>query len=222
MRKILFFSFCNFLVHTIFSQSFTISPGNEIISFAPLNTYITATAKFRNETAADLVFGWQLLEKTTPEGWDYSYCDYNTCYTATDYNGIMAPVIPGDSGFVKVNVLTTHEGWAHFKIRVFNYNEPSDADTVQFWFNGLASVNSNEPGSHMSIYPNPIVEGGKLNLDQLSEQTKITILNSSGQTVFGTVAGKTSISIDMNLVKGIYFLRLDNGEHHENRKIIVY
>ncbi|MFN5910134.1 MAG: T9SS type A sorting domain-containing protein, partial [Bacteroidota bacterium] len=131
-------------------------------------------------------------------------------------------VIPGDSGFVKVNVLTTHEGWAHFKIRVFNYNEPSDADTVQFWFNGLASVNSNEPGPHISIYPNPIVEGGKLNLDQLSEQTKITILNSSGQTVFGTVAGKTSISIDMNLVKGIYFLRLDNGEHHENRKIIVY
>jgi hypothetical protein len=203
------------------AQNFTAYPGNTVTTYTSLEAYTTGSIKFRNDNLTDLVLGWQLLEKTVPAGWEYSYCDYPTCYTAVDMNGVMDPVAPGDSGFVKVNVIAHSEGWAHFKIRVFNWDTPSEADTVDYWFNALASVQESKHVEPITVYPNPSAAGSQITIDNLPENYKIQIVNTLGQTVERIEGNKKSLSLNTDWGKGVFFVRISNGNHQETRKIIV-
>ena len=88
-----------------FSQGFSVSPSHSNSATIQTNEYVTSQILFTNTTVDSLFLSWNLLEKITPIGWDYSYCDYNSCYDATKIEGTMAAIPAGGNGFIKVNGL---------------------------------------------------------------------------------------------------------------------
>lgn len=96
-------------------------------------------------------------------------------------------------------------------------------------YSNVVRVNSNEAGSVLSVYPNPVTDG-QLNI-QLSNLNKGTItmslINYSGQTVFnsniqynGGIQSQT-IQLPSNISKGSYLLILNTGEQSLTEKVVI-
>ena len=203
-----------------FSQGFSVSPSHSVSTTIQTNEYTTSEISFTNTTSDSLFLSWNLLEKVTPTGWDYSYCDFNSCYDATKTEGSMAPIPPGGNGFIKVNVMTTVESWSYFKFSVFNVSTHESADTIEFWFNGILDIKEN-PKESISIYPNPIASGDSWTIKNLPVNSTIEIFNSLGQKIGKTIQASNSLMQDGNLTKGVYILKIHHNKLVETRKLIV-
>ena len=203
-----------------FSQGFSVSPSHSVSATIQTNEYTTSEILLVNTTSDSLFLSWNLLEKVTPTGWDYSYCDFNSCYDATKTAGTMAPIPLGGNGFIKVNVMTTIEGWAYFKFSVFNVSMPDLSDTIEFWFNGIAYIKEN-PKETISIYPNPIESGDNWTIKNLPINSTVEIFNSLGQKIGKTIQASNSLMQDAFLTKGVYILKIHHDKLVETRKLIV-
>ena len=211
-----------FLSFASVAQTFTVETSNVLTTHAPVNEYVTGTINLTNTSDADVVLGWELLEKIAPNGWDYSYCDFNTCYTATALNGTMASVAPTEAAFIKVNVLTLNPGWSYFKFKVFDTNDQNSVDTLEFWFNGTASVTTVSEKPSVRVFPNPVASGDKLNISGIAINSNVQLINSLGQQVY-RIENVTaeSITIEQPLPKGVYLIRISNNGALESRKLVV-
>lgn len=206
---------------TISAQTFT-PETSSITTPTAVNEYVIGAINILNSSSDSVVLGWKLLEKITPQGWDYSYCDYNTCYTGSSQDGTMAKIAPGSNGFIKVNVMTPAEGWSYFKFKIWDVASPTESDTIEFWFNGIASTLSKPTEAKLSISPNPISQGSILTIDHIPTQGKIMIVNSLGQQVYaGDAPQNGKLQPEANWSKGVYFIRISNGSMLESRKLIV-
>ena len=203
-----------------FSQGFSVSPSHSVSTTIQTDEYITSQISFTNTTTDSLFLSWNLLEKVTPNGWDYSYCDFNSCYDATKTEGTMAPIPAGGNGFIKVNVMTTVESWSYFKFSVFNVEMPELADTIEFWFNGIADIKENLKET-ISIYPNPIESGDNWTIKNLPLNSTVEIFNSLGQKIGKTIQASNSLMLDGDLTKGVYILKIYHNKRVEMRKLIV-
>ena len=203
-----------------FSQGFSVSPSHSVSTTIQTDEYITSQISFTNTTTDSLFLSWNLLEKVTPTGWDYSYCDFNSCYDATKTEGTMAPIPAGENGFIKVNVMTTVESWSYFSFSVFNVEMPELADTIEFWFNGIADIKENSKET-ISIYPNPIASGDNWTIKNLPLNSTVEIFNSLGQKIGKTIQASNSLMLDGDLTKGIYILKIHHNKRVETRKLIV-
>lgn len=203
-----------------FSQGFSVSPSHSVSTTIQTDEYITSQISFTNTTTDSLFLSWNLLEKVTPNGWDYSYCDFNSCYDATKTEGTMAPIPAGGNGFIKANVMTTVESWSYFRFSVFNVAVPELADTIEFWFNGIADIKENSKET-ISIYPNPIESGDNWTIKNLPLNSTVEIFNSLGQKIGKTIQASNSLILDGDLTKGVYILKIYHNKRVEMRKLIV-
>ena len=203
-----------------FSQGFSVSPSHSVSTTIQTDEYITSQISFTNTTSDSLFLSWNLLEKVTPTSWDYSYCDFNSCYDATKTEGTMAPIPPGGNGFIKANVMTTVESWSYFRFSVFNVEMPELADTIEFWFNGIADIKENSKET-ISIYPNPIESGDNWTIKNLPLNSTVEIFNSLGQKIGKTIQASNSLMLDGDLTKGVYILKIYHNKRVEMRKLIV-
>lgn len=205
----------------IMAQDFITTPANSISTTVFLNEYVTAEIDFEHNTSGDLTLGWDLIEKNTPAGWDYSYCDYNTCYDATYTHGTMAPFGTGNHGFIKVNVLTTSESSAYFKFSVYNVLTPTETDTIEFWFNGVMSVKP-VVKEELAIFPNPVSFGDNWSIKNVPLNSTIEVFNSLGQKVLKLSSSQESTVVFENrLNKGAYIVRIQHDGILETRKLII-
>lgn len=134
----------------------------------------------------------------------------------------MAKVAAGSNAFIKVNVMTSSSSWSYFKFKVWDVTASSEADTIEFWFNGIASTASKPAEAKLTISPNPISQGSLLTIDHIPTQGKVTIVNSLGQQVFsGDAPQSGKLQLDTDWSKGVYFIRISNGSLVESRKLIV-
>lgn len=220
MKKFyLFFIFLTGL--TAQAQNYIITPSKVVNTVMPLNTYTTAEIDFEHNTVGPLNLAWNVIDIVIPQGWDYSYCDYNTCYLASDSHGAMATVNSGEHGFIKVNLSATTAGWAHFTFEVFEVSNPTATDTVEFWFNGVAAVKE-VPVSEISLFPNPVSQGENSVLKNLPLNTTVEIYNSLGQKIRRINSGnQTSVSLGDELNRGVYLIRMTIDGKTETRKLIV-
>jgi hypothetical protein len=205
-----------------YSQSFTVIPSHSITATVQSGDYVTSVIYFENHLTEPLNLKWDLLEKITPVGWDYSYCDYNTCYDATYQHGTMAPIDTASSGFLKVNVMTTTESWSYFSFRVYNAANESDADTVEFWFNGLTSVVQIDVENSVDLYPNPVERGSLLTLSGTTPIQSIVWFSEDGKML----EESASISLPSNQIEvpqspGTQYLLIDTDQGKWIKKIII-
>lgn len=221
MKKIYLHIVFGLLSVSLFAQDYTITPNNSLTTTIQTNEYVTATISFNNTSSDAITFVWDLAEKIAPAGWDYSYCDYNTCYDGTFTHGVMAPVTPGNSGFIKVNVMTINEGWGYYKFVVYNQQTPEVTDTIEFWFNGIAGVKQILK-EEIALYPNPVNAGDNWTIKNVPVNSVIEIYNSLGQKVIKTNSSSGgNLTIDDKLNKGAYIVRISHDGIIENRKLII-
>jgi hypothetical protein len=204
-----------------FGQDFIASPANTSMTNVPVGDYVTAEIQFQNNTGTDLTLGWNLLEKITPSGWDYSYCDYIHCWDAT-YNHATMTVLPaGQNAYIKVNASTTNNSAAYFKFAVFNSNNPIEADTVEFFFNGV--LNTKEViRLNPTLFPNPVSYGESWQLKDLPSNSLVEVYNSLGQKIFRkTLTAEGNIICDEKLARGAYIIKIKADGFNETRKLII-
>jgi hypothetical protein len=183
--------------------------------------YITSEIQFQNNTGADLTLEWNLLEKITPAGWDYSYCDYIHCWDATYDHATMNPVPAGNNAYIKVNVSTTTATAAYFKFAVFNASNPLEADTVEFFFNGV--LNSPEiVKAEPTLYPNPVAFGDNWQIKDLPANSVIEVYNSLGQKIIRrNQPTEGNLVFDEKLARGAYIIKIKADGVNETRKLII-
>jgi hypothetical protein len=223
MKKLYFLLFSLSFLNSANVSGQTFLPEiTSLTSAASINEYITGAINISNTSPDSIVLKWELIDKITPVGWDYSYCDFNTCYTASSNDGIMAKVASGSKGFIKVNVMTSIDSWSYFKFKLWDMALPAETDTIEFWFNGINSTISKPVEAKLSISPNPISQGSLLTIDNIPTQGKVLIVNSLGQQVYsGETPQNGKLQLEANWTKGVYFIRISNGSLVESRKLIV-
>lgn len=211
-----------------FSQAnYTISPSNDVQEAIILNGYVPQEIDFYhdNQSADSIQLHWELLQRNAPspsEGWDYSYCDYNSCYLANATSGTMKKFGPNEHGYLKVTLLAGTEGWGYFQFRVFQTGDEANADTVSFTFHATLGLSDIELGRDVNVYPNPL-SGSTLNVNGILPNSTIHIQNALGQVVESKETNNAVIALnDLDLRNGVYFVRLSrNGEIYATRKLIV-
>jgi hypothetical protein len=205
---------------SLFAQSFSVS-SESLVTAAPVDNYVTGEIDMTNNSGSDLYLAWEVINRTVPSTFDYSYCDFNTCYPGTSNSGAMAVVPDGQNGFIKVNTMTTAEGWAYWQFRVYNVNDPADADTIGFWFNGIADVEEIDL-TKISVFPNPASINENITISNVPSNSTLTVINSLGQIVLKeeNVSG-TKILNAQKLPKGVNFIKFQTGKESLTRKVIV-
>lgn len=204
-----------------YGQDFTVTPSNTSVANVLIGEYVTSEIQFQNNTGSDLTLEWNILEKTTPAGWDYSYCDYVHCWDATYNHAIMNPVPAGQNAYIKVNVSTNNTSAAYFKFAVFNSNNPLEADTVEFFFNGVLNTPEivlTEP----TLYPNPVAYGDPWQIKDLPSNSTVEVYNSLGQKMFRrTQSVEGNMIYDEKLSRGAYIIKIKADGVNETRKLII-
>ncbi len=203
------------------AQTFLLNPGNSMSTDAPVGEFVVGTISMLNTSDEAIVLRWSMDEKVTPQVWDYSYCDYNTCYTGDQSTGTMLAVQPGNEGFIKVNAYTTAASSSYFKFSVWDENHPDDVEVIEFWFNGVASVKNENPVQKLAVYPNPANANTSVTIDHIPLNSKVKVVNSLGQVVFVQENTSGKIALDQNLPRGVYIVSVQTGSATESRKLII-
>ncbi len=74
--------------------------------------------------------------------------------------------------------------------------------------------------NHLSIYPNP--SKGVFTIENATDITSINVYNTQGTQVFETKIESRNAKLDLsNLPSGMYFIRVNEGNSHIIRKVII-
>lgn len=201
-----------------FSQDFVYSPSTSVHTELEADSYSTVDIFIETPDLSGITFAWEKIEDNMLFGWDYSLCDYNSCYFDIPYEAVMSPIsdeqmADGVNGFFKVTLNPGEVyGEGNLKLYVYDESDPTMGDTVNFTFNlsNLASIEEDNIG--LSVYPNPCQ--GQLNVtNNASERLDYSIYNVSGEVILqGFVAEDNVKTLDLSgLTKGVYFFSSISG-----------
>ncbi len=167
------------------SQTYAISPNDTIVVTAPYYTITIFDIFQDNISGAPLNLGWTLITNNLVAGWDFSLCDYNTCYIGIPASGTMATVPAAGQGFLGVNVDPTNiSGTGVVRIYVYDVTDPNGGDTLTWIINtppvGIDPVA--DAAISLNVYPNPATD--ILNVTANNNQVAtVTILDVTGRQV---------------------------------------
>ncbi len=197
---VLFMAVCG----TTFSQSYVISPSKTIIVSATANQLTIFDIYQRNISGNPLNLGWKRISLTIPSGWDYSLCDYGTCYPGLPDTGAMATVAIADSGFLGLNINPySFSGTATASIYVYDKTAPSSGDTLT-WIVHAGNVGiSGIYKAAVCLYPNPAAS--YIKIDYPGEIDEVKIVGVKGDIMTIQNPGNL-IQIDECLKSGMYFV----------------
>lgn len=95
------------------------------------------------------------------------------------------------------------------------------SDCITFTYN-VGLVN-NENSDHFRVFPNPSSGPIQIQLESIKKSCLVSISDFSGRIVYTNNFSNTSqISLDVNISPGVYFLKVDDGQNRDVKKIIRY
>lgn len=214
----------------LFAQDFSYSPSQVLDTDLVTDDYNFAQIDFNTVDSTGVTFIWQAIENTIPAEWEYSLCDYTSCYSGIPATGTMTAITTpqmesGVMGFLKITVQPgTTSGNAVVRFKVSDQADPSKSDTITFNFTHTSTASVKElTVETLSMYPNPandvinLSNGGTTNINYV-------ITDLTGKSVnAGVVGGNETEQIDVSVLPaGLYFLRTVNTEGIEKiQKLIV-
>lgn len=204
-----------------FAQSAVYSPGKTVNSSLAADGFAKIDLLIFNNTGDSLDIGWNLLSDGLPDGWDYSLCDFGTCYPGIPVNGKMQRMGVSDTAFLKINLSPmniTGSGMVIFVV------EPKFGEKDTIVFNITANplyMAETDLKNRINIFPNPASDF--LVIDQGSPQkTGIIICD-----ILGTIIkkenldpGKNILPVD-DLAEGVYFFSFPVNGSVETKKIVI-
>lgn len=199
------------------SQTYAITPNDTIVVTAPYYNITIFDIFQDNISGAPLNLGWTLISNNLVAGWDYSLCDYNTCYVGLPASGTMATVPIGGQGFLGLNVDPTNiSGTGTVRIYVYDVTDPNGGDTLTWIVNtppvGIDPVAGE--ATTIGIYPNPVQDQLFVSGSAGANAT-VTILDMTGRVVaqgVQTTAGLFTVDV-AELPAGMYVMsyQAENG-----------
>lgn len=224
MKKLYSFLIASLFFTGLNAQDYNLTPNDTVSETVVLNGYYSPGINMEhdNTTADSLELNWELFDNTAPAGWDYSFCDYTSCYAGNITSGTMLKFGQNEAGFIKVNVMPTSVGVAQFRFKIWETSNPTEIDTITFLFDAILGVSDIDLGQKVSVYPNPS-NGEQVTINYILPNSEIVIQNALGQVVLYRCVKTAKLSItNLGLRKGVYFLRIErDGKQYVSRKLIV-
>lgn len=195
------------------AQNLAILPSQNIecdISTTQINEF---DILFSTASPEAITFKWELIENTVPADWDYSLCDYTTCYIGIPDKSDMKRISleeakNGIKGFLKINVLTANSNGSYvMRYYVYDSADYDRGDTVSFNFiNTTVSVNDIAANTEVTLYPNPTQD--VITIECQSMYSEVEIVDVSGRVILAqNLVGTTAHNIDLsNVQAGVYVL----------------
>lgn len=197
------------------SQTYAITPNDTIVVTAPYFTITIFDIFQDNISGAPLNLGWTLITNNLVAGWDYSLCDYNTCYIGMPASGTMATVPAAGQGFLGVNVDPTNiSGTGIVRIYVYDMTDPNGGDTLT-WIISTPPVGIDAvEGSSLSlnVYPNPTSDVLYVT-SNANQNATVAILDVTGRQVaegVQNVQGSFVVNV-ATLPQGVYIMSYQTG-----------
>ncbi len=228
MLKILTISTTLLFGSCAFAQSgYTLIPGKDASkNVVPMvYDYLQIDIEHNNSQADSIELNWEVIEVNAPgpaEGWDYSYCDYVYCYSGVSTSGTMKKIGMNETAFLKVNLLAAEEGWAYFKFKLWSTGNEANPDSLTFVFQSLLNTENVIADNDVIVYPNPMI-GGDLNMENLTPQSDVRIINALGETIAHYEVKESDLHIkNISFQHGVYYALISNEEEvYATKKIIV-
>jgi hypothetical protein len=213
MKKTLLAAFI-FSVFFSFSSSpnYNVSPALVTIATAPANQTSIFDTYMNNLAAGQIKLKWELISSQIPSGWDYSICDYGTCYPGIPDSGQMSFVEVAGQGFLGLNLNPyALSGTAVVKIFVYENGFYSIGDTISWYITSDAvGIGEKDFASRISLFPNPANEAISISIPGISENTySYDLTDAKGAIVYSGLAASASFQVNISAFEpGIYFLKL--------------
>jgi hypothetical protein len=191
------------------SQTYSISPNDTIVVTAPYYTITIFDIFQDNISGAPLNLGWKLISNNLVPGWDFSLCDYNTCYVGLPAAGTMATVPVSGQGFLGLNIDPTNiDGTGIVRIYVYDVTDSLNGDTLT-WIVSTPAVGIDpvmNAGPSIVAYPNPVTD--QLFVTSSDANGTIAIIDNSGRIISeATRINSGTFNLDVSyLPAGTYFL----------------
>ena len=208
----------------MFAQDYTIDPNDSLSKAIIVSAYESGQINMPhdNSTADSIELNWEMISNTTPAGWDFSVCDYTSCYTGVISSGTMVKFGQNQTGFIRINVIATDGGSSVSRFKVWKTSAPNDIDTLTFIFNATLGVNDIELGERVVLFPNPS-NGTELTVNNILSNSTVSFTNALGQIIVSESNISNTFTLkDVQLQKGVYFMRLErDGKQYSSRKVII-
>jgi hypothetical protein len=215
-RNLLFallFFFATLSTSSLKAQAFEFSPEKKMQVYVYQNEDTEYHIKIKNKKSTTLLIRWEIIKNTFANGWYYTLCDNKTCYlTPLPDTATMNPIASGQEGEFKVAFNATDvKGEGELKIRIYDDANPSDVDTVTYYFNTLAlSIEENPVEKAVKLYPNPVKDALNLDLGQSGfAPVQAMLYNVTGQKVKEMIWTSQNNLVNVSgFDPGVYYLAL--------------
>jgi hypothetical protein len=189
----------------------------------PAFNQLTIVDIFQQNTSNDtILLKWELISNELFPGWDFSLCDYTTCYPGIPDNGTMTRVPPGEKGFLGLNV-KPYDIPGTGKVRMYVYEDGfmEKGDTLT-WFviakpTGIAELNGS---AIVSLYPNPANETVTIQVDAADLSTaSLQVTDLLGKSLINKPLTNESTKLDVSdLPNGYYLIQCKYGNETAGMK----
>jgi len=204
------------------AQHYTVSPSRSVNMTAAFDELTISDIYMLNTSDKDIQLKWKLISNDLFPGWDFSLCDYTTCYTGLPAEGTMTPVPPGEKGFLGLNVCPYQiVGTGVVKMYVYEEGFFDKGDTLTWYVNSTASgITKSTNAVNISLYPNPAKEIVSIQVDakEISSAT-IQVVDLIGKEWINTALSQTVTKLDVsNLPNGYYLVQYKYGSEIRGMK----
>ena len=198
------------------SPNYTLNPGNSINDVAPYNVLSIYDIYQNNISNNKIKLIWQLISQSIPTGWDFSLCDYATCYPGLPSSGAMDSIDIGSMGFIGLNIDPySIPGTAVVKIFVYEDGYFSLGDTLTWTINAVAAgISENEKQVDLNLFPNPVVKEMNVSVPAVKngDSFNYKIFDGEGKLVSeGELDKEISVLSVDKFKSGIYYYVLLSG-----------
>lgn len=201
-------AFLAFLPSLLFAQSFEIESEVDTIKQAiTLDAYNDIHVDIKNMTEGEVTLGWEVINRSEIKGWDFSLCDLGNCHVGVPESGEMWAMDTETKAFLKISANPKGmAGMCMFTFRVFDKDNPSDADTITMVADAVVGVPAMVT-MNQSLFPNPATDRVQVSSEEVI--TGLELFNTMGQLVLSQdlMEGTLSTSINLTAIEtGQYIL----------------
>ncbi len=221
MKKIILLSLISLFSLAGFSQSYTVTTKNALLSGTPSSDHFESSINITNTTNTDIKFSWYKLSQNLQTGWTTQLCDAISCFDPIpDSNNFTlkanktallfsVKVNPNNiSGLGKITLGLKVDGTNNFDTITFNINS---------WALGVNNNLSKLP--ELSVYPNPAQNEININFDsKFSYQVEILNIIGNRVKVISNLEGHSKLDVS-DLPDGVYIVRLNDRGRLLTRRI---
>lgn len=130
---------------------------------------------------------------------------------------------------IKINPLS--QGMYKIKVKLIEYDnfiypgcnvqKSYNSDSLNITVVTYTGIKENTNNFNVSLYPNPIKDKLTVNFFNQSSETKITLINSIGQTIYYISEIPKTNQLDFAFIPaGLYFLKIENNNEQKIFKIL--